>query len=117
MLFLSVINSDLEKRKEQSLGNINEHSIYELILNGGIKIECEERDFLNIMTLRILDFGAHKGDHLEFKDGRMCFIGNKRSDFLDRAYKALEKRNFDEFLVSDNSNNSTKIEQEYPDER
>lgn len=131
--FISDINSDLDKRSEQSLGNINEHTICDLILNGGIEIECEGRDFFNIMTLRLLDFGAHKGNRLEFKNGKMCYKECKIDQeyetavkelpsFLDRAYKAIYGGKLNEFVKNDEymkkyPKDLSKTEHEYPDDR
>lgn len=111
--FISDINSDLDKRSEQSLGNINENSISELVINGGLEIDCEDiNEFLELMYKREIDFETHQGDHLGFKNGKMGHIEYKRdeeyykalegmSDFLERASKALEEGNLEEFIKND----------------
>lgn len=111
--FISDINSDLDKRQEQSIGNINENSISDLVLNGGIEIECKDiYEFFSLMEQRETDFGTHQGEHLVFKNGKMEHIEYKKDEeyfkaleelpaFLDRAFKALDEGNLKEFLKND----------------
>ena len=62
--FISDINSDLDKRREQSLGNIKENSIANLVMQGGIKIDCKDVvEFFELMQKRENDFGTHQGDN------------------------------------------------------
>jgi len=111
--FISDINSDLDKRNEQSLGNINENSISDLVINGGIEIDCKGiDDFFILMKTREDDFATHQGDHLGFKDGKMEHIEYIRDeayykaledlpDFLVRASKAIEEGRLIEFIRTD----------------
>ena len=111
--FISDINSDLDKRNEQSLGNINQNSISDLVINGGIEINCEDiNEFFELMYKRESDFGTHQGDHLGFKDGKMEHIEYVRDenyykaledlpDFADRALKAIEEGRLEEFIKND----------------
>lgn len=111
--FISDINSDLDRRNEQSLGNINNNSISDLVLNGGIEIECKDiYEFFLLMQKRETDYGTHQGDHLVFKNGKMEHIEYKKDEeyfkaldelpaFLDRALKALDEGNLKEFLKND----------------
>lgn len=111
--FISDINSDLDKRNEQSLGNINENSISNLVMNGGIEIDCEDvNEFFKLMHKREIDFGTHQGDHLGFKDGKMEHIEYVRDenyykaledlpDFVDRALNAIEEERLEDFVKTD----------------
>ncbi len=111
--FISDINSDISKRKEQSLGNINEENIANLVLNGGIEIGCEDvKEFFELMEKRELDFATHKGDHLNFKDGKMVDVEYEVDedyvkaveglpDFMRRATMAILDGTFEEFLKND----------------
>lgn len=111
--FISDINSDLDKRKEQSLGNINQSSISDLVINGGIEIECKDiSEFFELMEKREFDFATHQGEHLGFKNGKMEQIEYKRDeeyykafqgvpDFLVRACEAMVKGNLEEFIKND----------------
>ncbi len=113
--FVSDINSNFDRRKEQSLGNISERNLSDLILNGGIKIECTDiEEFFLLMEKREDDFATHQGEHLGFKDGRMEHIEYKKDesyyealedlpDFIDRAFRAIESGKLTEFL-EDNHN-------------
>lgn len=110
--FISDINSDLDKRDEQSLGNINENSISDLVLNGGIEIECNDiNEFFSLMQKRETDFGTHQGDHLKFKNGKMQHIPYKRDeeyykaladvrDFCSMASTAIQEGNLEAFLMN-----------------
>src|SRR5699024_1714585 len=70
--FISDVNSDLDKRNDQSLGNINKNSISDLVINGGIEIDCKDiYEFFQLMQKRENDFGTHQGDHLGFNNGKM----------------------------------------------
>lgn len=111
--FVSDINSDLDRREEQSLGDISKKSISDLVLTGGIEIPCTDiNDFFDLMQKREIDFGTHQGDHLGFKEGKMEHIEYKRDeeyykalaelpDFCDRASNAIKKGKLKEFLVRD----------------
>lgn len=111
--FISDINSEIGKRKEQSLGNISENTIADLVLDGGIEIECKDsNDFFDIMEEREMDFATHKGDHLNFKDGKMVHVEYKEDeeymkameelpDFMRRATMAILDGSFEEFLKND----------------
>ncbi len=111
--FISDINSDLDKRREQSLGNIKENSIANLVMQGGIKIDCKDVvEFFELMQKRENDFGTHQGDHLVFKNGKMEHVEYKRDEeynkaieempaFFDRAYKVILEENIDEFVKND----------------
>ena len=110
--FVSDINSDLDKRIEQSLGNINDTRISNLVLNGGIEIECHDIDeFFTLMQKRETDFATHKGEHLRFKDGRMEHIPYKSDeayykalagvrDFCSMASIAIQEGNLEAFLMN-----------------
>lgn len=111
--FVSDINSDIDKRKEQSLGNINEKSISDLVINGGIEIECKDiPEFFELMKKRETDFATHQGEHLGFKNGKMEHIEYKRDEsyykamedlpnFLNRALKAIKEGRLEEFIKND----------------
>lgn len=111
--FISDMNSDIDKRDEQSLGNIKENSISDLVLKGGIKIECKDiSDFFRLMQKRENDFGTHQGDHLGFKNGKMVHIEYKIDedyykaleelpDFCSKAFKAIEEGKLETFLMND----------------
>ena len=111
--FISDINSDLDKRNDQSLGNINENSISDLVINGGIEIDCKDiNEFFQLMQKRETDFGTHQGDHLGFNNGKMEHIEYVRDedyykaledlpDFVDRAVKAIEEGRLEEFIKTD----------------
>lgn len=111
--FISDINSDIDKRKEQSLGNINENNISNFVLNGGKEIECKDiNEFFSLMEKRENDFGTHQGEHLGFKDGKIVQVEYKRDEeyykaleelpyFCDRAFKAIEEGKIEEFLMEE----------------
>ena len=111
--FISDINSDLDKRNEQSIGNINQHSISDLVINGGIEINCKDvNDFFELMYRREIDFGNHQGDHLGFKNGNMEHIEYVSDEnyykaledspaFVDRALNALKEGRLEEFFKND----------------
>ena len=130
--FVSDINSDLDKRNEQSLGNINTNSISDLVLNGGIEIDCGDiNDFFSLMKKREIDFGTHQGDHLGFRNGKLEhveYIVDEEyrkalegvEDFKIRASKAIEEGNLEEFVREDEYFNVyphdlSQIDHEYPD--
>lgn len=111
--FISDINSDLDKRNEQSLGNVNKNNISDLVINGGIEIDCKDRyEFFQLMQKRETDFGTHQGDHLGFKNGKMEHIEyisdeayykalEDLPNFLNRALKAIEEGRLKEFIMND----------------
>ncbi len=71
--YISDINSAIEKRNEQSIGNIMNNTIFTSIKNGGIKIEHNLEDPFAYFEERENDFSIHKGDHLIFKDNKMAY--------------------------------------------
>lgn len=111
--FISDINSDLDKRTEQSLGNITESSISDLVINGGIEIDCEDiNEFFKLMQKRETDFGTHQGDHLGFKNGKMEHIEYRRNEkyykalaglpqFCNRVRTAIREGTLKDFLMTD----------------
>lgn len=111
--FISDINSDLDRRNEQSLGNINQNPISDLVMNGGIEIHCKDvNEFFELMNKREIDFATHQGDHLGFKNGKMEHIEYVKDEayykaledmpnFLDRALNALEEGKLEEFFKTD----------------
>ena len=111
--FISDINSDIDKRKEQSLGNINENTISNFVLNGGKEIKCKDiNEFSSLMKKRENDFGTHQGEHLGFKDGKIVPVEYKIDEeyykaleglpsFCDRAFEAIKKGNIEEFLMKE----------------
>ena len=111
--FISDINSDIDKRKEQSLGNINENTISNFVLNGGKEIKCKDIDeFFSLMRKRENDFGTHQGEHLGFKDGKIVPVEYKIDEeyynaleglpsFCDRAFEAIKKGKIKEFLMKE----------------
>ena len=130
--FVSDINSDLDKRNEQSLGNINTNTISDLVLNGGIEINCEDiNEFFSLMKKREIDFGTHQGDHLDFRNGKLEhveYIVDEEyykalegvEDFKIRASKAIEEGKLEEFVRDDEYFNVyphdlSQIDHEYPD--
>lgn len=132
--FISDINSDIDKRNEQSLGNINVNSISDLVINGGIEIECKDiNEFFKLMQKRLTDFGTHQGDHLGFNNGKMVHVEYVREeeyykaledlpDFVDRALKAIEEDRLEEFVKTDPNfklypKDLSQTEHEYPDDR
>lgn len=70
--YISDINSDIGKRKEQSIGNIKDVTIFESLLNGGIRIECDLENPFAFFEKRETEFATHQGDHLIFKDNKMA---------------------------------------------
>jgi len=70
--YISDINSDISKRRDQSIGNVLENSISSCVINGGIELDCNDyEEFFGMMNQRERDFATHQGDHLTFKDGRI----------------------------------------------
>ena len=111
--FISDINSDIDKRKEQSLGNINENTISNFVLNGGKEIEFKDiNEFFSLMRNRENDFGTYQGEHLGFKDGKIVPVEYKIDEeyykaleglpsFCDRAFEAIKEGKIEEFLMKE----------------
>lgn len=109
--YISDMNSDIEKRKEQSIGNIISTTLLDSLLNGGIRIECDlERPFA-FFQKRETEFTTHQGDHLIFKDNKMAHItytpDTKYWEAIDRLQedmiafkKAEEDGKLDEFFAN-----------------
>lgn len=73
--WVSDINSEIERREEQSLGNIKEQSIKELVEQGGIKVPINSvQEFFLWAMRRERDFVTHQGPHLTFKYGKMALM-------------------------------------------
>lgn len=133
--YISDINSDVEKRKAQSLGNLSDSSISALVLNGGIEIKCGNiEEFFELMEKREYEFATHQGDHLGFQDGEMIHIEYKEDEeykkaveelpeFLKRASQAILDGKMEEFIMNDEyfktyQNDISQIDHdEYPDDR
>lgn len=109
--YISDINSDIEKRKEQSIGNIKNTTIFDSLLNGGIRIECDLESPFAFFDKRETEFATHQGDHLIFKDNKMAHItytpDTKYWEVVDKLQedmysftKAVEDRKLDEFLAN-----------------
>lgn len=72
--YISDINTDISKRKEQSIGNILNESIISSVKKGGIKKDFKDvEDFFTSMSQRELDYATHQGDHLIFKNNKMAY--------------------------------------------
>ena len=129
--YISDINSDINKRKEQSLGNINNIYISDAVFNGGIETKKDEFSFLEpdnsirseffefyafykLMEKRDNDFATHQGDHLRFENGKLAKFEPKidenylkamegLEDFWDRAFPVFMSGSQEELLEFMNS--------------
>lgn len=107
--YISDINSDIDKRNEQSIGNIKNTTIFESLLNGGIKIECNLKNPFEEFEKREIDFALHKGAHLIFKENKITHttynpdtkylkaMDNLKSDMLN-FFKAKKEGKVEDFL-------------------
>ena len=86
--YISDINSEIARREEQSLGNILNKTITELVTTGGIEIETTDlKDFYNKMLQREKDFATHQGEHWTFKNDCMVqteYIPDNLNEELNR---------------------------------
>ena len=105
--YISDINSEISKRKEESIGNILENTIYNSLVNGGIKIKTKEP--FEFFSKREDDFYTHKGDHLIFKNNKMAYTTytkdtkyweavNKVESDMEDFIKAVKENKIAEFF-------------------
>lgn len=71
--YISDINSDIEKRNIQSIGNILNTTLSDSIIKGGIKTTFDDENIFAKFNQREIDFATHQGDHLIFKDNKMYY--------------------------------------------
>lgn len=107
--YISDINSDIEKRNTQSIGNVLNEKLSDCILKGGILSNYDEDDIFSVFEERENDFFAHKGEHLIFKDNKMASdeytvylkyqeaLNNVEKDFWS-FYEALVEGKEEEFF-------------------
>lgn len=109
--YISDINSDIEKRNEQSIGNINTSTILASLLSGGIRIPSDESSPFGFFRNRDDEFATHQGDHLIFENNKMAYttyepdtkyweaVSHLKED-LANFKKALETGTIDEFFAN-----------------
>lgn len=107
--YISDINSDIEKRDIQSIGNILDSSIYDCLVRGGIRINHNANNPFGFFIKRNHDFGVHEGDHLIFENNKMTYTTyepdtkyweavQSLKDDLQAFRKAMEEGTVDEFF-------------------
>ena len=108
--YISDINSDIEKRNEQSIGNALQDEISKSVMNGGIQLDCNDIDvFFKKMEKRENEYSIHQGDHLIFEDNKMKYTSyipdkkyieamNKLPEDLLLFKKALVEGKIEEFF-------------------
>lgn len=128
--YISDINSDISKRKDQSIGNILDTTITSSVLNGGIEMEFNDIDeFYKAMEKREYEFATHQGDHLVFENNKMSYTSyepdteyikefERINEIWQGFFEACEKGQSVEYLssldFSSYPHDLSQIEHDYP---
>lgn len=107
--YISDINSDIHKRKEQSLGNILNITIKDAIERGAIRKPFDSKNPFSHFIKREQEFYSHNGDHLGFENNRLvpipyevdpCYLEavSKVREDIESFREALRSGNIEEFF-------------------
>lgn len=110
--YISDINSDISKRKEQSIGNVLDTTITSSVLNAGIEKKYNNiEEFFEAMKQREYEFATHQGDHLVFENNKVAYTTyepdtkyieevEKTGEIITGLYEARKNGKVHEYILS-----------------